>query len=303
VLTVTDPVGASAVQEFTISGIVPDKDTYFTVWIDNSGSMSTLAGQVARQVSVGQAIAEVVAVSGSTISVEAGAAAITDSVFINDIDALVAGTQNVGRSTNLLVPDALPTGVTSSFSIQLINTANGNLTNTGIEVLTSGAGTSNILTCDTTIGGAISPGDFILLTITDELASSDYNSVDSLRSLFQDFYAVGGTESSGNTDPATNGRNRYTSHVKFGFMNENPGNGENWFFGLSNYGYQETQAEFNTSISTGGIFDGATTICTLVFGDEASGSYDLGGGPYSGTTTQGGGFLLADLNSTRDWIT
>jgi hypothetical protein len=85
-------------------------------------------------------------------------------------------------------------------------------------------------------------------------------------------------------------------------MNQGPGNGENWFYGLANYGYQDTQTEFDTTVSTNGIFQDATTICTLVFGDEASGSYDVGGGPYSGTGTAGGASLLTDLNSTRTWI-
>jgi len=304
ILTVSDPGGLSATQEFTISGIIPDKDTYFAIWIDNSGSMSTLAQELARQVSIGQAIAQVTGISANTITVSSGGAQVTDSVFINDINALVAGTAGVGDTAEYVVPNTLPAGVTTSFSIDIINTNNGNLTNTGINITTQNTPGSNTLLCDANPTGTIQAGDYILLTISDALASSDYNNQDSLRSLFQDFYATGGVEGTPdfNTDPTTNGRNRYTSHLKFGFMNQGPGNGENWFYGLANYGYQDTQTEFDTTVSTNGIFQDATTICTLVFGDEASGSYDVGGGPYSGTGTAGGASLLTDLNSTRTWI-
>lgn len=310
ILTVTDPGGLSATQEFTISGIIPDKDTYFAVWIDNSGSMSTLAQQLSRQVSVGQAILEVTGIGANSITGTGGTTGgtqVNDSVFINDISALVAGTVGVGQNSNFLVPSTLPAGVTTSFSIQIIDPTNGNLTNTGINITTQQNPNSVTLLCDANPTGTIQVGDYLLLTISDALASNDYNNPDSLRSLFQDFYATGGVEGAPdfNTDPATNGRNRYTSHLKFGFMNEAPGNGENWFYGLANYGYQDTQTEFDNTVSTGGIFEDATTICTLVFGDEASGSYDTinTSAPYNGTGTVGGGNLLNDLNSVRTWIT
>ena len=307
ILTVTDPGGLSATQQFTISGIIPDRDTYFAVWIDNSGSMDDLAQELARQVSVGQAIVEVTGVTANSITGTGGVTGgtqVANSVFINDVSAVVAGDAGVGQNSFFVVPSTLPAGVTTSFSIQIINTTNGNLTNTGINITTH-TPNSNVLFCDSNPTGTIQVGDFLLLTISDALASNDYNNQDSLRSLFQDFYATGGVEGApdNNPDPATNGRNRYTSHLKFGFMNQAPGNGENWFYGLANYGYQDTQAEFDASVSTGGIFQDATTICTLVFGDEASGSYDVNGGPYSGTGTAGGANLLADLNSTRTWIT
>ena len=167
----------------------------------------------------------------------------------------------------------------------------------------------------TTQGIAI--GDYLLLTISDQLASADYADPNSLRSLFQDFYATGGTESGTgnaggvpNTDPATNGRNRYSSHLKFGLMN-GPGfgggaaNGEDWYYGLANYGYQDTQAEFDTSVSTGGIFEDASSVTTLVWGDEASGSYDLptgSGGPYVNSTGVGSLMLINDVSVVQNWI-
>lgn len=304
ILTVTDPGGLSATQQFTISGIIPDRDTYFAFWIDNSGSMTNLTQELSRQISVGQAIAQVVGANANSITVNNGRTETNNSVFINDINALLTGTPFVGQSSNYLIPSTLPAGVTTSFSIQIIDPITGTLTNTGINITTQLNAGSNVLLCDNDPTGIIQVGDYLLLTISDQLASNDYNNTDSLRSLFQDFYATGGIEGApdNNTDPATNGRNRYTSHIKFGFMNQPPGNGENWFYGLANYGYQDTQAEFDASISTGGIFVDATTICTLVFGDEASGSYDLDGNAYAGTTTTGGTNLLNDLNSVRTWI-
>ena len=93
-------------------------------------------------------------------------------------------------------------------------------------------------------------------------------------------------------------------------MNEPAGgtggpNGEDWFRGLVNYGYQDSQSEFNASISTGGIFDGATTICTLAWGDEVSttsGGYDEGSNAPFDRQTTGATTLLADINAIKNWI-
>ena len=316
ILTVTDPDGLSGTQEFTISGIVPDKDTYFAFWVDNSGSMGTLMQNLARQVSIGRTIIEVTNVGAAFISCDVRVQNIS-SYFIDDIAALVAGNTQVGGNGYNMIPTTNPTGVTNSFSIQIINTANGALTNTTLNVLSRNNANLNLDGDPTTQGIAI--GDYLLLTISDQLASADYADPNSLRSLFQNFYATGGTESGTgnaggvpNTDPATNGRNRYSSHVKFGLMN-GPGfgqaagapggaDGEDWYYGLANYGYQDTQAEFDTSVSTGGTFEDASSITTLVWGDEASGSYDVGGGPYTNSTGIGGQMLINDVSVVQNWI-
>ena len=307
ILTVTDPGGLVATQEFSIAGVIPDENTYFSFWVDNSGSMTTLMQTLSRQISIGQTMVYVTSVgtSPNQIVVSDTRASRPNSIFLNDIDGLVGGNTYAGDGGGNVIPATLPTGVTTSFSVQIINTTNGNLTNTNINITTKTGSTtsSTTLGCDTNATGQISAGDYLLLTISDQLASADYADANSLRSLFQDFYATGGTQASGNTDAATNGKNRYSTHVKFGLMNNNPGNGENWFYGLSNYGYQQTQGQFNATISPGGIFENASSITTLVWGDEASGSYDTGGGPYTTSISTGAAALISDVASVKNWIT
>ena len=315
-LTATDPDGLTGVQSFQIAGIVPDKDTYFAFWIDNSGSMVDLAQVLSRQVSIGQVIVGVSSVSGLNNINCNGPQNNSESFFINDVDALVANNLQVGGGGHLLLPDTNPSGVTNLATVQKINPNNGvitDVTSGGIACTVTGRNTST-LTTNIDISSEISSGDFLLLTISDDLALADYQDSNNLRSLFQDFYAIGDTlaeeiAASVTPNPATNGQNRYNTHVKFGFMNGPAGggtNGEDWFRGLYNYGYQDSQAEFNSSISTGGIFDGATTICTLVWGDEVSttnGGYDVGSNaPYVRSTT-GAGTLKADIDGVKNWIT
>lgn len=320
-LTATDPDGLTGVQSFQIAGIVPDKDTYFAFWIDNSGSMDTLAEVLSRQVSIGQVIVEVNTVSGlNNINCTAHGNHI-ESFFINDIDALVANNTGIGGNGHLLLPDTNPAGVTNLATVQKINPTNGvitDVTSGGIDCTITGRNDST-LTTNVDVSNEIFNGDYLLLTISDDLARADYLDSNNLRSLFQDFYAVGDTlaeeiAASVTPNPATNGQNRYNTHVKFGFMNGPAGalnaggpNGEDWFRGLYNYGYQDSQAEFDSSISTGGIFEGATTICTLVWGDEVSTTsgtgYDTGtNAPYT-RSTNGAATLLADINGVKDWIT
>ena len=316
-LTATDPDGLTGIQQFQIAGIVPDKDTYFAFWIDNSGSMVDLAETLARQVSIGQAIVQVTNVTtNGQISCQS-ATNTSESFFINDIDAYVAGNNQVGGDAHFTLPDTNPSGVTDLATVQKIHPTTGALTTVssgGIDCTITGR-TQNVLTTNIDVSLEIFAGDYILLSISDDLARADYLNPNNLRSLFQDFYAVGDTLAeeiaAGVTpNPATNGQNRYNTHVKFGFMNgpalSGGPNGEDWFRGLYNYGYQDSQAEFNSSISTGGIFEGATTICTLAWGDEVStsaGGYDIGtNAPYS-RNTGGAGFLLDDINNLKDWIT
>ena len=88
--------------------------------------------------------------------------------------------------------------------------------------------------------------------MTDAMKTADYNNANTLRNLLQDFYATGGTESSGNTDRSTNGSDRYDSHVIWCH-----GGVERFLDCISNRG-------LNTSTAAGGWFDGATTIVQMI---------------------------------------
>jgi hypothetical protein len=303
-MVVSDPGGLSDTQSFVIAGLQPDEDTYFTFWVDNSGSMDSLAQELARQVSIGQVIIPVTGTGTNTITAGFHPGS-TNSYFVNDINALVNGNTQVGGDAYFCLPTAPASGVTNIASIQIIDIITGNLTNTGLNVISR---TGNTLTLDANVPGSITNGTYLLVTLSDGQKTADYNDQNNLRSLFQDFFATGGIEGApdNNPDPATNGSNRYTSHIKFGFM-AGPGgsgiaNGEDSVFGLANYGYQSTQTAWNNSIAANGIFENASQIVAMAFGDESSEEYYNGGTPFSSSTTTPGSYLANDISNAQNWL-
>jgi formylglycine-generating enzyme required for sulfatase activity len=90
---------------------------------------------------------------------------------------------------------------------------------------------------------------------------------ESLRAILQDFYATAGTEFSGNTNPATNGRDEYDKKVKF-LAN---GSERHWEYIRNAYGTG------GLGVGTGDDFEGAKAIISLAFQDESS--------PYSNNPT------------------
>ena len=89
---------------------------------------------------------------------------------------------------------------------------------------------------------------------------------ESLRAILQDFYATAGTEFSGNTNPATNGRDEYDRKVKF-LAN---GSERHWEYIRNAYGT-------GLGVGAGDDFEGAKAIISLAFQDESS--------PYSNSPT------------------
>jgi len=294
-LNVTDPDGQTTAQSFQIAGLVPDNDTFLTFWLDGSGSMDNTAEAVSAASSQVQTISRVLGDSSgqSLILNESPQIPPTNyGYYIDDVDhadeifggcwSVVVGMEIYTLASAGATPQ--PTGLT-------VTAATRN-SNSQVQVTMSGS-------------LSVSTNDLLVFRKTAALQSADYNDTDSLRNLLQDFYATAGVEGSPdfNTDPATNGAERFNSHVKFGWM-RGDGNGENQIVGMSNYGRQATLSDWQTALATGGDFENASSVVSFAFGDETDGWYASPGGvvPYNSITSVGGARLLADVATVQTWL-
>jgi len=236
IMTVTDPDGNSDAQTFTIGGLAVTKDTYFVFTSDTSGSMATTIQATAQMSSVPQ-------VTKQSDGNNSGTTTLTFAV---------AG-GNPGR-----VNDA--GGNTDDSQLCIVNgmTVSGNGITAGTTVV-SGGGTNNLTL---SLPQNTSNGDVITFELTQAQKTADYNSVTNFRGLLQDFYATGGTASSGNNDPATNGQDMYDSHIYWYHQPfERP------------IGYLGFQAQGGSAVATigpAGYFPDADQIVVTAWADESS---------------------------------
>ena len=294
-LEVSDPDGNSATQNFQIAGLIPDNDTYLVFWLDGSGSMDDTAEAVSLASSQSQVVSRVHAsTSGQSLTlVESPSVTPTNfGYYIDDIDNA----------------DKIYGGcwsVTPGMEIWTLASPGATPQNTGRTVLSIdyASSTSTLRALNISSALTVSAGDLLVFRKTAADQSSDYADVNSLRNLLQDFYATGGVEGSPdfNTDPATNGAERFNSHVKFGWM-RGDGNGENQIVGMSNYGRQPSSSAWTTALAAGGDFENASTVVSFSFGDEADNWYSGGGLPYTSTTNTNGARMLADIATVQDWL-
>jgi hypothetical protein len=82
---------------------------------------------------------------------------------------------------------------------------------------------------------------------------------ESVRAVLQDYYATGGTEFEGNTNPATNGRDEYDAKVRF---IEDPSE--------RHWEYIRNSKGTGLGVGVGDDFEGAKAIISLAFQDESS---------------------------------
>ena len=294
-LTVTDPDGQVATQSFPIAGVIPDNDTYILIWLDGSGSMDSTATAISAAASVPLTVGVVDSnSSGTSITLTENAAIGSEGFkgyFIDDVahaDRVFGGCWSVvpGMTISTLASaGALP--VSTGVTVQSITTS----TQTTVQLQLSGSLT-------------VSSGDLLVFESTAAMRSADYNDTNTLRNLLQDFYASAGTEGApdNNTDPATNGSDRYGTHVKFGWMRDNNNsNGEDQIRGMGNYGNQTTPSEWTTALSSGGQLEFASSVVSIAFGDESN--------VYQGDQSQtvdgdnaASAFIRADIERVKDWV-
>jgi hypothetical protein len=269
VLNVSDGSNSDT-QTFTIGGLAVTENTYFQFWSDTSGSMQ---GEI-RQMAAISSVPE---------------------VYVRLTRA------NLGSGTTTLPfgPSTLP--LQNNFSGR-INTTNGQTAKAfycvrvGMSVVGVGAAAARVPAGTTVATVSTSPGsgalavgqgsctlsnphtllqnDVVKFEVTSALMATEYANANNFRNLFQDFYATGGTESGignpggiPNTNPATNGRDQYNTHVIWSHQNV-----ERQIEFLSG-GENGTPADGTNYLT---YYPGADKIQYLCFGDETS-NYSMAG--------------------------
>ena len=215
------------------------------------------------------------------------------------VDDSVTGITNGGSTTiNVVANDTIPSPYTITIGTQPTNgTAVVNADNTITYTHTADADLDDSFTYIVDRGGtctaeatvttqalAISVDTYIYIYFDDSgsmaTTETELNTLrtGALKSTLQDLYATGGTESSGNTDPATNGSNEYDNKVTIVYGGQTTGTWQNerTLAALSDNDVNDFLAT-----STHNAFPtDASNVIVMVFQDESS-PYDAEG---SGTT-------------------
>ncbi len=269
-LTVTDPDGNATSQTCNIAGLVPDKDTFFNFWFDTSGSMNDILNIIASNSSQSRIYAFAWINSGGASGTGTGTTTLqmeNDGTGVRRVDTPVnidggdvnnwASLNNQGSNSWFLVrPGMKVTGVGIPANTTVVSTNFGNVP--GEMVL------SNVHT--------VAVGTELKFEMTDAMKDADYLDVNNLRHTFQDFYATAGTQASGNADKATNGSDRYDSHVIWchGGVERPLSAMANRSLGQANNGALDVGP--NSDVFTAGAdwFFDATQIYMMTFYDEAT---------------------------------
>ena len=281
IITVTDPDTPpnSSQQSCNIAGLVPDKDTYFNFWMDSSGSMMDTIRETAAMSSQALVIAQTnnANTGGSTTNLQmnfsGGGVRRVDVAPDTGFNAGGGGSGSQAHLAWKVGMELSGPGITAGTTITAVNVGGGNNSPHNFTL-------SQPHNCPTNV--------LITGEMTDAMKSADYNDTSNLRNLLQDFYATGGTEQSGNTDRATNGSDRYDSHVVWCH-----GGVERFLDCIRN-------RSLNSSLNAGGWFDGATTIVQMIMYDESSGQTGSG---YDMNLTTGTGWGNRDNATNTNVVT
>ena len=262
----------TASQNFNIGGLAVNNDTYFVTWFDASGSMNTTGDILAANSSV------------PTIRAQSNGGG-TGTTFMT----LLAGDNLADQGK--YIDDSGGDGYNAYRLIVAGMTVSG----TGI---TAGTTVSSISSTTVTLSATHTAAANAVITFARTTAqkSTDYADINTFRNLLQDFYATGGTEASGNTTSATNGADRYDSHVFFGWdAYQTEGNGERQIQYLANLGNPITTG-------AGAKFANASTVVVMGWGDESDNWYHQGGLPFSNDTIDPGLRVANDVSEVKSFI-
>tara|TARA_R110002073_G_scaffold5649_2_gene34911 strand:+ start:2638 stop:6843 length:4206 start_codon:yes stop_codon:yes gene_type:complete len=246
IMTVEDPSGNFDTQTFTIGGLLVSQDTYFVFYSDTSGSMVSTIRETAQMSSVAtvkckgdgsnQGTTTLVLVSGGVVGKVNAVGGTTDDSFLCVRDGMnVSGTGITAGTTVVSGGGSTPSGGTLTLTLSNNHTASE----------------FNILT----------------FTLTDLQKETDYNNANNFRNLLQDFYATGQTYAQETAagaahNPATNGQNKYESHLYWYHSgNERP---------LGYLGFRAQGGATFATIGSGGNFPNADQIVVMAWGDESS---------------------------------
>ena len=277
-LNVSDGTSTSS-QSFEIGGLAVDNDTYFVTWFDGSGSMDTTG-----------VILSAISSTATVVAKSTGTGSGTTTLTLN---------QGISNNVGMYVDD--PSGdAFNGYELLVVGmTVSGTGIPAGTTIVTAPTNNQPFLTLSN--NHTTSAGDIITFARTTAQKTADYNDISTFRNLLQDFYATGGIEGSPdfNTDPATNGADRYDTHVKFGWdAYPIEGNGERQIQYLANLGNP-----INTG--AGQLFENASTVVIMAWGDESDNWYYSGGvGTLFTDPTSGNGLRVAnDVAEVQQFIT
>ena len=257
VLNVTDNDGSSDTQTFTIGGLGVTVNTYFQYWSDTSGSMVTTIQRTAKMASVPQVYVKLTdANPGSGNQIRFGKASPQVNVQSGRVNATNGQT---AKAFYCVTVGMSVTGVGAAAARVPAGTLVTSYTNGGI---------ANQATCTLNNTHTLQTGDIVKFDITDALMAADYANPANFRNLLQDFYQTGGTEGSGNTNAATNGRDQYNSHVYWSHQNAER---QIAFFAGGENGTPADGTNYLTD------YPAAERVQYLCFADESS-AYSLAGG-------------------------
>ena len=232
------------------------------------------------------------------------------------VDDSVTGITNGGSSTiNVIANDTIPSPYTITIGTQPTNgTAVVNADNTITYTHTAEAGLDDSFTYIVDRGGtctaeatvttqalAISVDTYIYIyfdasgSMNTTLSELQTMRTGGLKSTLQDLYATGGTESSGNTDPATNGSDEYDNKVSIVY---NPTPTGSWSNEQTFAALSDNDVNDFLSTSTHNAFPtDASNVIIMIFQDESSAYNADGSGTTAPTPTAVYNTDIADLRS------
>ena len=232
------------------------------------------------------------------------------------VDDSVTGITNGGSSTiNVIANDTIPSPYTITIGTQPTNgTAVVNSDNTITYTHTAEAGLDDSFTYIVDRGGtctaeatvttqalAISVDTYIYIyfdasgSMNTTLSELQTLRTGGLKSTLQDLYATGGTESSGNTDPATNGSDEYDNKVSIVY---NPTPTGSWSNERTLAALSDNDVNDFLATSTHNAFPtDASNVIVMVFQDESSPYNAEGSGTTAPTPTTDYNTDIADLRS------
>ena len=256
VLNVTDNDGSSDTQTFTIGGLGVTVNTYFQYWSDTSGSMVSTIRRTAKMASVPEVITRI-----TDSNTGSGTTTIR---FGNTVQAnLISGRVNAANGQTAKSFYCVAVGMT----VVGVGAAAARVPAGTTVVSYTDGGIPNQATAILSNPHTLNQNDIVKFDITDAMMAADYTNPANFRNLLQDFYQTGGTEASGNTNAATNGRDQFNSHVYWSHQNSER---QIAFFSGGENGTPADGTNYNT------IWPSADRVQFLCFADESS-QYNMAG--------------------------
>ena len=256
VLNVTDGSNSDT-QTFTIGGLAVTSNTYFQFWSDTSGSMQSEIRTIASISSVPEVYVRLTRanVGAGTTTLQFGPTSLPlQNNFSGRVDVTNGETAKafycVRVGMSVVGVGAAAARVPAGTTVATVSPSPGS------GALQVGQGSCTLSNSHTLL-----QNDVVKFEVTSTLMATEYADTSNFRNLFQDFYATGGTEASGNNDPATNGRDMYNSHIVWSHQNEER---QIEFFA----GGQNSTPADGTNYLT--YYPGADRVQYLCFGDESS---------------------------------